>query len=248
MLPKGIREAARELNECRQNPAAYAETLSRLENSYMKTNLTLPSGAVIPVSEGVSALQNCIEELRRTPPRPPVRMCFSLCEAAKSLCRDLQTAEELNVEGGEQSRMAIDNRIDAYGAWSGVVGIALLPGVNNEVELVWLSLIDDGTPSRGHRSNLLFDRFTAVGMATSRHPKTKFVGVMILVENYEEDYLTPPVAIAIEEKAPKQVAAKRPGSAAVPKIAGTAAASKKAGTTPKKAGKVAGAKKLGKLH
>jgi len=65
-----------------------------------------------------------------------------------------------------------------HGKWLRTMGENIAYGPKSGRDIVASLLIDDGVPGRGHRHNIMNEKFGVVGIKIEKHPKYGFVCVM----------------------------------------------------------------------
>merc|ERR1711990_1274330 len=70
---------------------------------------------------------------------------------------------------------SMSDRIEAEGEWMGHIGENMAYGSKDPKASMVQLLVDDGTPSRGHRKNLMSPNFKVVGIAMGTHSRYKYM-------------------------------------------------------------------------
>lgn len=157
-----------EINLVRKNPARYAQLyLAPLRSRYDGNVVRFPGGSAIMTNEGVSALDECISDLQRAQPAPPLSPRRELALAARDHVRDQGRNGSIGHDGSDGSSTFA--RINRYGRWMYSAGENISYGYHDARSIVAALLIDDGMPSRGHRKNLLNNSFKLVGVNIGPH-------------------------------------------------------------------------------
>ena len=157
-----------ELNRVRTDPAAYAELYLAPRRQYYQGDLYSEPGQIsIRTNEGVSALDECIRVLTRSPAREPLDPTPGLARAARDHAQDTGPRGITGHEGTDGSRPW--ERVARYENWGGYVGENVSYGHNNARDILIQLLVDDGVPSRGHRENIMRAEYSAIGVAIGRH-------------------------------------------------------------------------------
>ncbi|MGI9115670.1 MAG: CAP domain-containing protein [Chthoniobacterales bacterium] len=157
-----------ELNLARQNPAAYARFLDDMRSSF-SGNVRNTAGRVpLLTHEGMRALDEATEFLRKAPPEPPLALSPGLCQAAADHCRD-QTGGSMGHTGHGRSNPG--SRISRYGAWQRGWAENIAYGQHSAREIVLALIIDDGVPSRAHRRNVFNSTYAVAGAAYGPHAR-----------------------------------------------------------------------------
>lgn len=184
-MPKyaeAIRGVVSEINECRENPAAYAYRLESWVEMYAGNVRYRDEDVPVLTTEGVSALSQAISQLKRTPPSPPLLFSPGLFSAAQLHC------EGLGAEGGtsHQGDLGLRQRLAKFGHWGGKVVEALDFGSIAAREVVVSLLIDDGLPTREHRTALVSPDYRLIGVGFGPHEAYKSVCTVLLATKFSE--------------------------------------------------------------
>jgi hypothetical protein len=158
-----------EINAARADPAAYAEGLRRYR-AYYDGHLVREPGDDVGVLtvEGGAAIDDAIAYVERQNPAPPLEASARLDEAAARLADDLGPAGRVGHQGADGA--SLSDRLRAVGVWAGASAEDVSFGQDTAAAVVRQLIIDDGVPSRGHRS-VIFDpgmRIAGVGCGPHR--------------------------------------------------------------------------------
>lgn len=175
-----------ELNRLRTDPAAYADRLEARRAWYRGRELRQPGlGAVVMTREGIAALDEAIDTLRTTSPRPALTASAGIARAALDHARDLVRSRIQSHTGSDGS--SPDTRLERYGQWLDGCSEAINFARSLTAEDVIVDLIvDDGVPDRSHRRVLLDPAMRRVGVAMIPHPRYGGVCVIDLAGGYTE--------------------------------------------------------------
>ncbi len=94
-----------------------------------------------------------IEELKSTPPSPPLTPSGVLEKAALDHVQDHEDNEIVGSKGSDGS--GVYARIQRYGPVTGLMGENIKYGKDSPLEIVMAWLIDDADPHSGRRHNML---------------------------------------------------------------------------------------------
>jgi uncharacterized protein YkwD len=176
-LSQTERQVIREINMVRTDPAQYArDFLVPLRAYYHGKLLQYPGEIGITTQEGPSALEECIKALESAKPAPPLAPREGLYRAAHDQAVDQARTGAVGHAGSDGSTPL--TRINRYGHWDVTMGENIDYGNADARQIVTSLLIDDGVPSRGHRTNLLDPEFRVVGIAVGPHPVYRHMCVM----------------------------------------------------------------------
>ena len=176
-LTNDEKQVVLEINMVRTDPAEYARRfLAPLRSYYRRTLLQYPGEIAILTHEGVRALDECIQGLLATKPLLPMSPKEGLALAARDHAEDQAATGAIGHTGSDGSSPA--ERIGRYGKWGIAAGENIDYGNGDPRRIVISLLIDDGVPSRGHRSNLLNRGFRFVGVSMGAHGVYRHMCVM----------------------------------------------------------------------
>jgi uncharacterized protein YkwD len=173
-----------EINEVRANPSAYAAKLEALKPYFDGKLLKLPGKIALKTKEGVSAVEEAIQVLRATNPLPPLDPSKGLSLAAKDHVKDQGAKGGIGHLGSDGSNSSI--RIARYGYSQGGIAENISYVSDTAEAVVQALIIDDGTPSRGHRNNLLNPRYQLIGVGCGAHRELRVMCVLDLAGSYTE--------------------------------------------------------------
>jgi uncharacterized protein YkwD len=171
------KEIVLEINKLRSDPTRYAEEyIAPLAKNYDRRILHYPGDNPLITREGVSALHECVRELKKQEPLPLMHPSSGLTMAARDHVKDQSKSGKTGHTGGDKSGMR--DRIERYGQWEVRIAENIAYGAKTARQIVVYLLIDDGVRDRGHRKNFLNPDFITVGVATGGHPHYDFMSVM----------------------------------------------------------------------
>lgn len=166
-----------ETNKLRSNPAKYAaDYIAPLAKHYKHKLLYYPGDNPLATHEGISALKECIRELKRQKPLPLLYPSAGLSKAARDHVKDQSKSGKTGHKGSDRSHSK--DRIERYGTWRVRIAENIAYGGNSAQQIVIYLLIDDGVRDRGHRKNFLNPDFKQIGVAAGRHPEYGNMTVM----------------------------------------------------------------------
>lgn len=171
------REVVEEMNLVRKDPGAYAEQYIRpRRSSYHGKAYELSPYLNLMTEEGVEALDDCVEALKKAKPAPALSWSSGLARAASDHVKDQGKSGDTGHKGSDHSDPT--ERMERYGAWKRINGENISYGSAEPREIVIQLLIDDGVSSRGHRENILNPAFRTAGAAIGPHKEFRFMCAM----------------------------------------------------------------------
>jgi len=159
-----------EMNKVRTNPKKYAEMYIKPLLGYFNGNYySVPGQITIVTEEGASAVNACIAALNRASSVGILTPERGLSLAAKDHAVDQSRTGQTGHNGSNNSTP--ETRIRRYGSFSGswTLGENIAYGDTSGKDIVCSLLIDDGVPSRGHRTNIMNKDFTQTGVGYEMH-------------------------------------------------------------------------------
>jgi uncharacterized protein YkwD len=184
-VPDHVSAAAiiHEMNLARQNPALYATFVEQTRQNYSGGVCLLPGNVRMRTHEGVRALDDAIQFLRRAKPKPPLALSPGLCLAAADHCREQAggATGHYSSHGGDPG-----NRISRYGVVSQGWAENIAYGRHTAREIVLALIVDDGVRGRGHRKNIFNPTYDVAGAAYGPHARFGSVCSIDFASGYAE--------------------------------------------------------------
>lgn len=178
-------EVVAELNLVRNNPTAYVRYLEDYRGHISGNELRLPGRNRIILKEGILAVNEAIQALKRSQPLPVLSLSRGLTLSARDHARDLVRNSMTGHTGSDGSKVGI--RANRHGAWQRAVGENISYGATSARDIVIGLLVDDGVPDRGHRTIILSPAYLTVGIALEyQHPNYGQVCVQNFAAQYQE--------------------------------------------------------------
>ena len=177
-------EVAAELNLARTQPGRYAELLREYRRSIHGLYLERAGEVTVVLNEGAKAVDEAIAFLERQKALAPFSLSRGLSQAARDHAADQGNTGQTGHGGSDRSTM--DKRIERYGTWGKTIGENIAYGAETARDIVIQLIVDDGVPSRGHRTNIFNPEFLVVGIACGAHPGYRTVCVQDFAGEYRE--------------------------------------------------------------
>jgi uncharacterized protein YkwD len=189
------REILDQTNRARTDPAGFARDLEQLLPHFDGYVLRRPGQSVgLRTNEGQAAVQEAIRFLRAQEPLPPLTWEDGLWRAAGDHVRDQGPRGSTGHTGNDGSSMG--QRMSRYGRWQSTAAENIDYGSANALDVLISLIVDDGVPSRGHRTNIFNARLRVMGAACGPHARFR----MMCVVNYAGGY----VAAGAQDGNPEQ--------------------------------------------
>lgn len=166
------------INYARAHPHEYAERLREFRGYFEGRILYLPGdrNGVI-TREGPRAVDEAIDFLERQAPLPPLQSGQILALAARD------HADEQGREGGmghdSPDGASPGERVKRRGG-DIYVGEIISYGFDDPDAVVRQLIVDDGVPSRGHRTLMFGNDFRFAGVGCGEHPRFRYMCVVDL--------------------------------------------------------------------
>lgn len=162
-------EVATLINRVRTQPSSF---LPDIENYYRHVRSLTPSKR---------ELEKAVKEIRKLlakqKPLAPLSFDSTLVRAAIDHLRDTERHALIGHIGSDGSTPL--DRVKRYGEWT-TIGECISYGQRTASMILAAFLVDEDTPDRGHRINILGSNYTSVGIATGTHPKYGTTAVIVL--------------------------------------------------------------------
>ncbi|MFZ4577751.1 MAG: CAP domain-containing protein [Myxococcota bacterium] len=176
-------DVLREWNAVRADPPGYAYHLEAWLPLFQGLEFSGPSGRILTI-EGPAAVREAIAVLKATPPMPQVQVSAGMTLAAREHANDLGPRGGRGHVGTDGSTLG--GRLERHGQWQGTVFEAIAFGATTAHETILELLVDDGTPSRGHRTALLYPQGAFVGVACGEHRDYRSMCVLDIAGQFVE--------------------------------------------------------------
>jgi uncharacterized protein YkwD len=167
------RQVFDELNSCRRNPSQYSSKVKRLLPLFKGDVMHKPGETPIQTTEGKRVVQECVQYLDRARPVPALTWSDALSRASQDHCNDCGPAGHFGHDGANGSTM--EERVERYVEWEGSIGENIDYGNKVAEDIVVSLLVDDGTPERGHRLNIMNSEYKIVGVGFGNHSETNYM-------------------------------------------------------------------------
>jgi len=153
----------KEINEARNNPQKYLGYLEEYRKFIKGNVLSMPNATPLVMIEGMPAIDDAINDLRKLPKLNDLKNSKGLNRVAKSHLEDLIENPKLGHKGKDGS--LLDQRLLRYG----LVGLLYAENISYRIsvarEVVLAMIVDDGVKSRSHRKNIFNPSFKLFGIA-----------------------------------------------------------------------------------
>lgn len=173
-----------EMNKVRKNPKAYIPILETYKKRFQGKRVRLSQNSYLITQEGVKAVDEAIAFLKSTRPVGAVTISKGMSLAAKAHVKDQGPKGATGHNGSDGSNPF--NRINRYGQWQITAAENISYGPNTAQDIIMQLIIDDGVPSRGHRTNIFNSTFQVSGVAYGTHQIYKHMCVINYAGGYQE--------------------------------------------------------------
>ncbi len=180
-----------EMNMARTNPKKYAELyIAPRLNNFSGNDYIDKNNKKIATSEGKRVVNECIEYMNSRSALSVLQPSRGLTKASKDHSLDQAQTSQTGHTGGDGS--STDDRMKRYGSYSKEAGENIDYGSSyvyaaSARDIVVALLIDDGVSSRGHRKNIMNEKFATAGVGyADYHGKYNHVCVIDYAQIYEE--------------------------------------------------------------
>jgi uncharacterized protein YkwD len=172
-----------EMNKVRSDPKKYAELYIQTELRYYSGNLYQKPGEIaIQTQEGRKAVESCVAALSKMKGVQILQPELGLSRGTKDHTADQGKTGKTGHDGGDKSTPF--TRIERYGKGYNTAGENLAYGPVTGQAIVVQLLIDDGVPSRGHRTNIMNQDFSQAGVSFGAHPQFRTMCAIVYANGY----------------------------------------------------------------
>lgn len=166
-----------EINEARMHPARYAARLRAYRANYHGRVVREPGDEIgVQTNEGVAALDEAIAYVER---RKPLRPLSPNSRLARSAARLAQGEGPTGIVGHiGPDGLTPAQRMKQAGVWAGITEENISFGQSTAEAVVRQLIIDDGVPSRGHRTSIFEPGLSAAGVSCGPHVRYGWMCVL----------------------------------------------------------------------
>ena len=158
-----------EHNRVRQNPQSYIPVLEAYLSSMTADGHIIHGcgqNCVLTTREGRGAVEEVIAFLRQQPAMGALDASTQVARAAKSHARDQRGGATGHVGSDGTS---FSQRLSQFGVENTAIGENIAYGAQSAEQVVMNLIVDDGVPSRGHRTNIFAPNWAVAGTGCGDH-------------------------------------------------------------------------------
>jgi hypothetical protein len=172
-----------EMNKVRSNPKKYAELYIQPKLKYFNgKEYSEPGKITLLTQEGKKAVEDCAAALSKMKSVDLLIPELGLSLGAKDHTADQGKTGQTGHNGSDRSTPF--TRITRYGTGYTTAGENLAYGGTTGRDIITQLLIDDGVPSRGHRTNIMNKNFSQTGVGFGTHPQFRTMCAITYAKDY----------------------------------------------------------------
>jgi len=173
-----------EINQARTEPQKFVAYLEEYRK-YMKDNvLSLPNKTPRVTIEGIAAIDDAINDLKKMPKVNPFAVSNGLSKVARQQVGDLQ--ENISLKHFGKDGSGLEKRLMKIGFAGNAASENISYRVDAAREVILNMIIDDGIKSRSHRKNVFSPTFKLFGIACGVATDKTTVCVAEFADSFDE--------------------------------------------------------------
>lgn len=173
-----------EINQARNDPQKFVGYLEEYKKAMKGNVLAMPGKTGIVMIEGVAAIDDAINDLKKMSKFESLIVSNGLFRAADLQLTDLKEDSTLSHRGKDGSDL--EQRVFKFGFPGAGIAENISYRVDAAREVVMTMILDDGLKSRSHRKNIFSSKFKQIGVACGVSNKKEAICVAVFADSFKD--------------------------------------------------------------